>query len=86
MRSVNSLHLFLSMRRNITKSLGVKALFGEEGYSTIERTGYRPTFDVCGIWGGYTGDGAKTVIPSKHTQNFLHVLFHIRIIQRLASW
>ena len=47
------------------KSLGVKALFGEEGYSTIERTGYRPTFDVCGIWGGYTGDGAKTVIPSK---------------------
>ena len=47
------------------KSIGVKALFGEEGYSTIERTGYRPSFDVCGIWGGYTGDGAKTVIPSK---------------------
>ena len=47
------------------KSLGVKALFGEEGYSTIERTGYRPTFDVCGIWGGYEGEGAKTVLPSK---------------------
>lgn len=47
------------------KSLDVKALKGEAGYSTIERTGIRPTFDVCGIWGGYTGEGAKTVIPSK---------------------
>lgn len=47
------------------KSLDVEELFGEKGYSTIERTGFRPSFDVCGIWGGYTGDGAKTVIPSK---------------------
>jgi len=47
------------------KSLGVKALRGEEGYTKIERTGIRPTFDLCGIWGGYTGEGAKTVIPSK---------------------
>lgn len=47
------------------KSLGVKALHGEEGFSTNERTGIRPTFDVCGIWGGYTGVGAKTVLPSK---------------------
>jgi acetylornithine deacetylase/succinyl-diaminopimelate desuccinylase-like protein len=46
-------------------ALGVKALNGEWGYSTIERTGIRPSFDVCGIWGGYTGDGAKTVLPSK---------------------
>ncbi len=46
-------------------ALGVKALFGEEGYSTLERTSIRPTFDVCGIWGGYTGEGAKTVLPSK---------------------
>ena len=47
------------------KAIGVKALFGEKGYSTNERTGIRPSFDVCGIWGGYTGEGAKTVLPSK---------------------
>lgn len=47
------------------KSLGIKNIFGEEGYSTIERTGYRPSFDVCGLWSGYQGEGAKTVIPSK---------------------
>jgi acetylornithine deacetylase/succinyl-diaminopimelate desuccinylase-like protein len=38
---------------------------GEDGYSTVERTGIRPTLDVNGIWGGYTGEGAKTVLPSK---------------------
>jgi acetylornithine deacetylase/succinyl-diaminopimelate desuccinylase-like protein len=47
------------------QALGVKELKGEAGYSTGERTGIRPTFDVCGIWGGYTGEGAKTVLPSK---------------------
>lgn len=47
------------------KGLGVQALYGEQGYTTIERTGIRPTLDVCGIWGGYNGEGAKTVIPSK---------------------
>ena len=47
------------------KSLDVEQVFGEEGYSTNERTGIRPTFDICGIWGGYTGEGAKTVLPSK---------------------
>lgn len=47
------------------KSLDIEEVFGEEGYSTNERTGIRPTFDVCGIWGGYIGEGAKTVIPSK---------------------
>lgn len=47
------------------KSIGVTELFGEAGFSTTERTGIRPTFDVCGIWGGYTGEGAKTVMPSK---------------------
>ena len=46
-------------------SLGVKALRGEEGYTKIERTGIRPTLDLCGIWGGYTGEGSKTVLPSK---------------------
>lgn len=47
------------------KALGVRALKGEKGFSTIERTGIRPTLDVCGIQGGYTGEGAKTVLPSK---------------------
>jgi acetylornithine deacetylase/succinyl-diaminopimelate desuccinylase-like protein len=45
--------------------LGINTLWGEKGYSTIERTGIRPTLEVNGIWGGYTGEGAKTVLPSK---------------------
>ena len=45
--------------------LGIKAEWGEQGYTTLERTGTRPTLDVNGIWGGYTGEGAKTVLPSK---------------------
>ncbi|MBE7179493.1 MAG: dipeptidase [Mucilaginibacter polytrichastri] len=45
--------------------LSVKQTWGEKGYSTIERTGIRPTLEVNGIWGGYTGPGAKTVLPSK---------------------
>ena len=47
------------------EELGIKEVQGETGYSTIERTGIRPTLDVNGIWGGYTGEGAKTVLPSK---------------------
>ncbi len=47
------------------QSIGVKSLRGEEGYSTLERNSCRPSFDICGIWGGYTGEGAKTVLPSK---------------------
>lgn len=46
-------------------TLGIAELWGESGYSANERTGIRPTFDVCGIWGGYSGEGAKTVLPSK---------------------
>lgn len=49
------------------QAIGVKALFGEKGYSTLERNSCRPSFDVCGIWGGYTGEGSKTVLPSKAT-------------------
>ncbi len=45
--------------------LGVKALWGEKGFSTNERTGIRPTLEVNGIWGGYIGEGSKTVLPSK---------------------
>lgn len=47
------------------RDLGVDALWGEEGYTTLERTGVRPTLELNGIWGGYTGEGAKTVLPSK---------------------
>ncbi|UCE54376.1 MAG: dipeptidase [Desulfobacterales bacterium] len=47
------------------KELGVDELFGEPGYSTYERAWTRPTLEVNGIWGGYQGDGLKTVIPSK---------------------
>ncbi|MCQ2155762.1 MAG: dipeptidase [Bacteroidales bacterium] len=45
--------------------LGVRELRGEKGYTPLERTGIRPCLDVCGIWGGYTGAGAKTVLPSE---------------------
>ena len=45
--------------------LGIQNVWGEKGYSTNERTGIRPTLEVNGIWGGYTGEGAKTVLPSK---------------------
>ena len=45
--------------------LGVRELRGEKGYTPLERTGIRPCLDVCGIWGGYTGQGAKTVLPSE---------------------
>jgi acetylornithine deacetylase/succinyl-diaminopimelate desuccinylase-like protein len=47
------------------KDLEVADVWGEKGFSSIERTGIRPTLDVNGIWGGYIGEGAKTVLPSK---------------------
>jgi acetylornithine deacetylase/succinyl-diaminopimelate desuccinylase-like protein len=47
------------------KELGITEVSGEKGYTTLERTGIRPTLDCNGIWGGYTGEGAKTVLPSK---------------------
>ena len=47
------------------RDLGIGDVMGETGYSTNERTSIRPTLDVNGIWGGYTGEGAKTVLPSK---------------------
>jgi acetylornithine deacetylase/succinyl-diaminopimelate desuccinylase-like protein len=47
------------------KAINIEEVEGEKGFSTMERTGIRPSLDVNGIWGGYTGEGAKTVIPSK---------------------
>ena len=49
------------------KEVGVKQLWGEKGYTTHERTGIRPTLEINGIWGGYSGEGSKTVLPSKAT-------------------
>jgi acetylornithine deacetylase/succinyl-diaminopimelate desuccinylase-like protein len=49
------------------KEVGVNELWGEKGYTTNERTGIRPTLEINGIWGGYLGEGAKTVLPSKAT-------------------
>lgn len=57
-------------------ALGVDALQGETGYTTTEHTGIRPCLDVNGIWGGYTGEGAKTVLPSKA---------HAKISMRLVA-
>ena len=57
--------------------LDIAEVKGEKGYTTMERTGIRPCLDVCGIWGGYTGQGAKTVLPSEA---------HAKISMRLVPW
>jgi acetylornithine deacetylase/succinyl-diaminopimelate desuccinylase-like protein len=55
---------------NFMKQIGVEAVAGEEGYSTLERRSARPTFDVNGLTSGYQGEGAKTVLPSKASAKF----------------
>ena len=50
---------------NLKSSIGVHELHGEEGFSVIDQLGIRPSLDVNGIWGGYTDEGAKTILPSK---------------------
>lgn len=62
------------------KDLNIDEVKGEKGYSTIERTGIRPTLDVNGIWGGYTGEGAKTVLPSK-----AHAKISMRLVPNQIS-
>jgi len=52
------------VEKEYREDLGVTTLWGEKGYTTLERTGIRPTLEVNGIWGGYTGEGSKTVIPA----------------------
>ena len=47
------------------ESLSIDSVYGEKGFTTLERKSIRPTLDVNGIWGGYSGEGAKTVIPSE---------------------
>jgi acetylornithine deacetylase/succinyl-diaminopimelate desuccinylase-like protein len=46
-------------------AIGVEDVAGEQGYSTLERNSCRPSFDICGMWSGYTGEGSKTVLPAK---------------------
>lgn len=62
------------------KDLDIKDVRGEEGYTTLERTGIRPTLDVNGIWGGYIGEGAKTVLPSK-----AHAKISMRLVPNQQS-
>ncbi|MEX1240430.1 MAG: dipeptidase [Cyclobacteriaceae bacterium] len=62
------------------KELGISEVIGEKGYTTVERTGIRPTLDVNGIWGGYTGEGAKTVLPSK-----AHAKISMRLVPNQVS-
>lgn len=52
-------------QENYNRAIDIDAAVGEEGYSTLERNSCRPSFDICGMWGGYTGEGSKTVLPSK---------------------
>lgn len=52
-------------QKEFNEDLGIKEEWGEKGFTTNERTGIRPTLEINGIWGGYTGEGAKTVLPSK---------------------
>lgn len=65
---------------NYKKDLDINEIKGENGYSTLERTGVRPTLDVNGIWGGYTGEGAKTVLPSK-----AHAKISMRLVPNQVS-
>ena len=60
--------------------LDIQEVKGEKGYTTPERTGIRPCLDVCGIWGGYTGEGAKTVLPSK-----AHAKISMRLVPNQRS-
>ncbi len=62
------------------KEIDVVELSGESGYSAMERTGIRPSLDVNGIWGGYTGEGAKTILPSK-----AHAKISMRLVPNQQS-
>lgn len=67
------------------KSVGVDALAGESGYSVTEWIGIRPTLDINGIWGGYTGEGAKTILPSKASAKISMRLVPDQDAEKIAS-
>jgi acetylornithine deacetylase/succinyl-diaminopimelate desuccinylase-like protein len=64
------LHKLPWSKKNFERAVGAPGYTGEEGYTTIERLWIRPTFELNGVWGGYQGEGAKTVIPSKAYAKF----------------
>ena len=66
-------------------SIGVEALAVEKGFSTLESTGIRPTLDVNGIWGGYTGEGAKTILPSKASAKISMRLVPFQKAEKIAE-
>ncbi len=72
------------------KAIDVDAVAGEEGYNTLERNSCRPSFDICGIWGGYMGEGSKTVLPSKAYAKISCRLVanqdYQKISQQFVSW
>ena len=70
-----------------TESLGIEGVIGEHGYNTAERTGIRPSLDINGIWGGYTGEGGKTVLPSKaHAKLSMRLVPHQEMQEIIAQF
>jgi acetylornithine deacetylase/succinyl-diaminopimelate desuccinylase-like protein len=70
-----------------TESLGIEGVIGEQGYNTVERTGIRPSLDINGIWGGYTGEGGKTVLPSKaHAKLSMRLVPHQEMQEIIAQF
>lgn len=67
------------------KDLEISDVFGEEGYTTVERKSCRPSLDLCGIYGGYTGEGAKTILPSKATAKLSSRLVAQQDYQKIAT-
>ncbi len=77
--------LFASLQFSDTQymaELGVNGMTGEKGFSTLERRWARPTFDINGMWSGYQGEGAKTVLPAKAAQNSVSDWSRIRMSLR----
>jgi acetylornithine deacetylase/succinyl-diaminopimelate desuccinylase-like protein len=72
-------------RAGFMHSVGVGELSGEVGYTDLERIGIRPTLDVNGIWGGYTGEGAKTILPSKAYAKISMRLVPYQNAEKIAS-
>ena len=71
--------------QQFARQLGVESLFGEQGYSLLERRWTRPTYDVHGIWGGYSGEGGKTVIPCRAAAKFSFRLVPDQDPRRIAE-
>jgi acetylornithine deacetylase/succinyl-diaminopimelate desuccinylase-like protein len=86
----NALNALDNLDEYYIEQTGAKAVFGESGFTNVERIGARPTLDVNGIWGGYTGEGPKTVIPSKaHAKLSMRLVpkqTPARVMQQLSQY